>query len=393
MSKLYLFNPDSDLALANNDENYMAPAPARKIGKDLALLPIWYCQAGSMVLAQSHPHAAYFNQLSTHFEFSTALITYSELACIKPASVELWGWNLAVRKQLIEQGISEDVLYTSKQLSQMRELSHRKTSALLLNQLAIHPLLCGLSETLYTISDLDCWSRQSTEFILKAPLSGSGKGLKWARYGLDSVTRRWFINLLDKQGSVMVEPIYNKVKDFAMEFQLHSPTEIEFIGFSSFTTNQNGAYTGNNLIADTVFENQLEQDYFYSGFLSEIRLLIEKQILRIYGKDYRGYLGVDMMVCRSSEKPYYQLHPCVEVNLRMNMGIVAHSIHKRYVAKNCEGIYRIDYAKKSGKSYQNHLLLQEKHPLIIKEGKIQSGYLALCPVTPESQYHAWILIA
>lgn len=44
--KLYLFNPDSDLALASNEENYMAPASARRMIQDLALLPMWYAQPG-----------------------------------------------------------------------------------------------------------------------------------------------------------------------------------------------------------------------------------------------------------------------------------------------------------------------------------------------------------
>ena len=39
--KLYLFNPDSDLALANNESNYIAPASARRMAQDMALLPIF----------------------------------------------------------------------------------------------------------------------------------------------------------------------------------------------------------------------------------------------------------------------------------------------------------------------------------------------------------------
>ena len=40
--KLYVFNPDTDMALANNEENYMAPASACRMAQDLALLPVWY---------------------------------------------------------------------------------------------------------------------------------------------------------------------------------------------------------------------------------------------------------------------------------------------------------------------------------------------------------------
>ena len=51
--KLYVFNPDADMALGNNEENYMAPATIRRMAEDLALLPIWYAQPGSGVLASS----------------------------------------------------------------------------------------------------------------------------------------------------------------------------------------------------------------------------------------------------------------------------------------------------------------------------------------------------
>ena len=42
--KLYVFNPDADMALGNNEENYMAPATIRRMAEDLALLPIWYAR-------------------------------------------------------------------------------------------------------------------------------------------------------------------------------------------------------------------------------------------------------------------------------------------------------------------------------------------------------------
>ena len=48
--KLYLFNPDSDLALANNETNYIAPVSARRMAQDLALLPVWYADPYNAVL-------------------------------------------------------------------------------------------------------------------------------------------------------------------------------------------------------------------------------------------------------------------------------------------------------------------------------------------------------
>ena len=53
--KLYVFNPDADMALGNNEENYMAPATIRRMAEDLALLPIWYAQPGSGTTSGSFP--------------------------------------------------------------------------------------------------------------------------------------------------------------------------------------------------------------------------------------------------------------------------------------------------------------------------------------------------
>lgn len=393
MRKLYLFNPDSDLALANNNENYMPPEPARKIGADLALLPIWYADASALVLAPSHPHAAYFQELAAKLDFCVELVSYPEIDKLCTCKAYPWGWNLATRKQLIELGVQEKGLQSQNDIQKIRQLTHRKTSSKLLSLLPSHPLVCGVSEDVNSTEDLKSLAQQLTNFLLKAPISGSGKGLKWCRNGLDQASMKWFANTVEKQGSVLVEPIYSKVCDFAMEFELLSPAEIRFIGYSSFVTNANGAYLGNQLLSDAALEQQLEDEFFVTGFLDQIRQELQGHILEIYGKDYQGYLGVDMMVCQDNETSKFQLHPCVEVNLRMNMGIVAHSVFNRYVQADKRGAYRINYTKKEGLLYQQHLQMQAQHPLQISQGnKIVSGYLALCPVTPQSQYHAWILI-
>ena len=50
MKKLYLFNPENDMALASGSPYYMPPASAKKMANDLAVLPAWYADAGSEIL-------------------------------------------------------------------------------------------------------------------------------------------------------------------------------------------------------------------------------------------------------------------------------------------------------------------------------------------------------
>ena len=50
MKKLYLFNPENDMALASGSPYYMAPSSAKKMATDLAVLPAWYADAESEIL-------------------------------------------------------------------------------------------------------------------------------------------------------------------------------------------------------------------------------------------------------------------------------------------------------------------------------------------------------
>ena len=58
---------------------YMAPATIRRMAEDLALLPIWYAQPGSGVLASSAYNADYLKQMQQLFRLDVHLVTEPEL--------------------------------------------------------------------------------------------------------------------------------------------------------------------------------------------------------------------------------------------------------------------------------------------------------------------------
>lgn len=96
--ELYLFNPDSDLALANNEANYIAPASARRMAQDMALLPIWYAAPGSAVLAPSAYNADFLKRMRELFGLQVQLATGPELPDYAEARIVPWGWNPAIRR-------------------------------------------------------------------------------------------------------------------------------------------------------------------------------------------------------------------------------------------------------------------------------------------------------
>ena len=108
-------------------------------------------------------------------------------------------------------------------------------------------------------------------------------------------------------------------------------------------------------------------------------------------RELRRLSGVDMMICRTQNSGY-AIHPCVEINLRMNMGVVARLIYDNYVCDGVQGRYVIEYYAKPGEAWHSHLALQEKYPLYLENGKVKSGYLSLTPVENNTSYQAYILI-
>ena len=134
----------------------------------------------------------------------------------------------------------------------------------------------------------------------------------------------WIRNVIKQQGSVMVEPYYNKVKDFGMEFECLANGLVCYQGLSLFHT-KNGAYIG-NLLATEEAKRALMARYLPLELLDNIKQRIMDNVQL---DDYQGPFGIDMMIVNSqlsTVNSQLLLHPCVELNLRRTMGHVALSL-------------------------------------------------------------------
>lgn len=192
-------------------------------------------------------------------------------------------------------------------------------------------------------------------------------------------------------GGVVGEPIYNKVEDFAMEFYSDGKGRIIFAGYSLFRTNAGGAYEGNRLLPDAEIERRLSA-YVSVAALHRLREELQRRLSVSLETEYAGYLGVDMMICRFALLPEFRIHPCVEINLRMNMGLVSRMLYDRYVRPGAGGTFRISYHPSDGQALQEHDAMKVAHPLHTRNGRVVKGYLPLVPVRKSSRYRAYILV-
>ncbi|MDR2815782.1 MAG: hypothetical protein LBB62_03665 [Proteiniphilum sp.] len=386
---MYLFNPDHDLALANFSPNYTPPASAAQMVEELAVLPVWYDGEDAEVIAGGELNRLFLDAVKKVLPVQASLIPFSGVALYPPRKIIPWGWNPALRRKLISYGAYEKALPSPEELARLRGYSNRLHAVEILCELqAEEERFCGESHFFTNAEELYAWLQSiSGNKVLKMPLSGSGKGLMWILGEITGKQRDWCRRVIREQGGVAAEPVLTKIRDFAMEFYLHEG-EVRFAGYSMFNAAASGAYTGNELLSDARIEEKLCK-YAPKGLLHRLRILLEEKLSRRF-PFYSGYAGVDMMICETAGG--YCIQPCVEINMRMNMGMAARIFYERYMHDGAEGKFVVDYCKKPESALSFHEKMQRELPLTVENGKILSGYLSLTPVTKTTRYIAYVVV-
>ncbi|WP_243348606.1 hypothetical protein [Parabacteroides sp. FAFU027] len=387
---LYIFNPDHDLALANGDANFNPPVSARTFASDLAALPLWYASPDSFVWARLED-SGWLTRIQDSFPQLSDIYIGSNPDNIHVKSVHPWGWNKSVCKKLAESGIGDSILPDFYRLDKIRELSHRRIAVQALRFIreddALSPGL-PLPAKLLDGNQIDEFAQKYSSVVFKAPWSGSGKGLYWATAPVSESIRGWCRKIAKKQGCVVGEEVYNKLQDFAMEF-LCDRGNVSFAGYSLFET-ENGTYKSNELLSDEMIVERLTAGGLTSDLLQRVRSRLVEFIQNEIAMFYSGYLGVDMFVYEKEGR--VMLHPCVEINLRMTMGLVARMFYDRYVLRGKTGRFVVDHFSQPGFLKQDHLKRMSDFPLVVEDGRIVKGYLSLTPVTEHTFYRVRVEI-
>lgn len=354
--KLHLFNPENDVCLGIGNRSYNMPHMVRELHVSGAALPLWWSDEGDMVYAPEVSRK-WLDGIKSQFPVYGNLYTVGNN--VKNYSGEPWGWSYDARKQLSITGcevISDD------KIEKIRNLSHRRTSIAILEKIkeASIMLLPPLPQELYSVEEAleVCDAYPVTYF--KAPWSSSGRGvMEVSAMTVKDESR--IASIIKKQGSVIAEKGLVKKQDFAMLFNAFEG-RIKFVGYSVFFNDHGNAYGGNLLGSNDYLKQMLIDDGASSSQLTAIELHLTKILEDIIGDAYNGYLGVDMLLDADNN-----IMPCVELNLRMTMGVVARLFHDRYMDTDRCGTYSVTPVAQSISSP------------VIKNGKLTGGELSLAP--------------
>ena len=286
MSKqIYIFNPEHDLCIANGDENFVPPRSALGFAKE-------------------------------NIDLTKSLKRPNK----QRRQIIPWGWNHSLKKRLINEGVDPATLPSDKELQFIRTHSRREFA------LDVHSRISyGDSQVIgpdyrivaTNVNEIESFISSNGSAVLKSPLSGSGKGIRFVREKLSGSDEGWCRRTLDKQGSVVVERRFEIIKECAMLFECHHEG-IDFIGYSLFES-RNGAYSKNILASNEDIE------VIIAGYISRDTLIAIREDMTAILADtlvghYEGFLGVDQIICQPGSPAFI---PVSEINLRMTMGLIA----------------------------------------------------------------------
>ena len=384
--KLHIFNPENDLALADGGFSYCPPPAAMCIAGDLASLQLWYARVGDAILLPGERHLTFLEEMSKLFELPVA---YTASMQQQVTTFSPWGWSAQIRHRLKSMGFDQAMLPGDESIASMRRLSSRVLTIEIL--MALHDAgidTPSLPQYMNNLDDAVSFVNSHDRCVVKAPWSGSGKGIMWGIGTAEEPMVNFCKGIIRRQGGVVCECFLNAKTEFAMEF-FAGDDGVQFAGYSLFAS-ENGAYTGNLLATNEYIEELLTQ-YVSLELLAAVKAeLCTVMHIPLAKSGYRGYFGVDMMIYDNGDG--CRLNPCMEVNLRMNMGVVSRLFYDRFVTAGKRGIYRVKFFKQAGEALRSHVAMQASHPLTVENSRVVSGYMNLVPVTPDNRYIAYVII-
>jgi len=229
-----------------------------------------------------------------------------------------WGWSMTTKQRYKQMGFPQDSLPSDEWIQEVRRLSSRKYACEYIRE-----MLREVDDDLLLGQEM-LWREELTlkekpPRIFKLPWSSSGRGVFVAKEYDEHVEKR-LRGFITSQGGYVEDCFYeDKMVDFAMEFLIHKDHQVEFLGYSVFHAETTGTYGYNYVESQEELKHRIGVD---EKLLDRLVTFHQQRLAEI---SYTGPVGIDMLKTADGH-----VHPCLEINLRMNMGILALILHEKY---------------------------------------------------------------
>lgn len=319
---IHIYNPDTDYALSQKNGNYTPPQKVVDLRRKEALFPAIWAKEGDFILLLDSQTRDELRDSAYYSLFEEKRLTAIHPDNIKEKlsedyEIRPWGWNLSLRKILEENGVDPLRLPTEKDIETLKSLSHRRTAIKFQNRMNDLMPECNFpvsKEFMNPYEALD-FVGKFPDVYLKMPWSSSGRGVRRSLDLKAPQLKEWIMGSIKKQGSIIIDINLGRKADFASEWVCRNG-KAEYIGSSFFKVNMRGRYQ-QNIMEPQEKINNLIRKHIDSDWEKVVDCQ-GKLLNELIAPYYNGPLGIDML---SDGKG--NINPCVEINLRMTMGIVA----------------------------------------------------------------------
>ncbi len=385
------------MAIANNSNSFMPKQLFKQFEDELSYLPFLLAGNTDLIAVSAYEDLDFTEQLF-RLGFPTPgqilksdLFNPNQKILSDVKSIKPWGWapNLKHKISQSKKLNIEDKpgLWSEEE----RHIYSRKTALHCLEQLLSktnHNELYISSEikpqVLLNIEAVQAFLVKHKAIVLKEPWSASGKGLIFIRkpqLPLGIIQR--CNSIIKQQSYIMGETILDKHIDLSMQFYADG-SSIEYTGTSYFETNEHGQYLSHLL-------NQLPQtDPNITDFIKQNHDTLKTDLLQTLKnssipKLYKGDFGVDIMLVKNNNRLVF--HPCLEINLRHNMGTLSLAI-QNIIHPEAKGKFRVVFEPQTrfemlhfdpfeALVIKNQKVLKGKFPIVHPKGKQFGAYISL----------------
>ncbi|MCW3785463.1 hypothetical protein [Plebeiibacterium sediminum] len=400
MNNIYIYNPTSEMALANGTVSYMPPKNLQTFEKDLAFVPSFFAEDDDIIIMDAKPDPDFIKMWQDMGLPKLKYLNFSEIKDVITFNhLRPWSWNQTVHHKFktILPNCSDDFklspnytwnnehkfFFSRNSANRVQKYISEKV----VNHHAVNIPCPAIN--INSVEEMQEWLKNYSKAIIKMPWSSSGRGI----HIIDdesgkNINYDWIKGAIKQQGFVTAEPLLNKIFDFSFQLNIKRNGAIECLGYSYFLNDSKGHFIGGNI-------NWPHKEDDISEFLNSSTLQEATQLL-ITGlktiephKFHEGPIGVDAIVFMDNNNTY-KIHPCLDINWRYNMGLINIRL-PRFVHKEAKGKWLVG-SFKPGEWNQFIQKSKEANPLALVNNKIKSGFINMTPPNENARFGVWMEI-
>ena len=183
------------------------------------------------------------------------------------------------------------------------------------------------------------------------------------------------------------DTLLNKIQDVSFQFMIKE-NNVEYIGHNFFYTDTSGQFAGCD-IGGPVNHSRLfnDREKINTAIFQAANLIKQGIELLKLDKQYEGPAGIDGIFFKDDEG-LLKLQPCLEINLRYNMG-AANIFLKKRIHPEAKGIWKTGVFKNN--EWMNFCLERtRKNPPRFTNRKLHHGFLPFTDPNGNKLFGAWL---